>query len=54
MKNPPPDIPTPAVMNDDVDITVYVNASHRYDLVTRRSMTGILLQEAKYSKIFHI
>ena len=38
----PPDMPTPVTNN--VDITVCVDASHACDLVTRRSVTGILLR----------
>ena len=38
----PNDIPTPK-KGKEVKITVYVDADHAHDLVTRRSVTGILL-----------
>ena len=38
-------MPTP--VTDEAYITVYVDASHAYDLVTRRSVTGILLCVSK-------
>jgi hypothetical protein len=39
----PSDMPTPKVRGDKAKITVFVDADHAHDIVTRRSVTGFIV-----------